>query len=164
MESTNLFSTRRINKPDTTSSEIIYRGQPTGLILEGLILEQQFACKNGYLLLLTDDCPFEEGLHIHLLNFELQHLDTINMGKAYLPGMLQNVTSSNETLNFSFFGDDSWQLRVLQQPRFRISPYSGSWATFFFPLHRPLRFAFKPNYLRLEGTVYSKYGVLRFSF
>lgn len=51
------------------TSNLYYQGRDTGIILEGLYLEAQYNFGNDkYILFLTEDCPFEEGLFIYLID------------------------------------------------------------------------------------------------
>lgn len=126
------------------------RGLESELLLDGLILEAQYECSAGYLLMLTEDCPFEEALHVYLLDRSLRPIDKLVLGKAYQPGILRDVKiSGKESLEFSFFGGDKWQLRVLEKPCYDFSICAGEWLVYL-PLHRPFKYAFRPSYLRLR--------------
>jgi hypothetical protein len=86
--------------------------------LLGAVLEAQFRLDEGYLVLLTEDTPFEEALHVHYLDDALQLRDSLELSAPYTPGLLGNVriTPADE-LEFSFFGKtDTWTLTVLAQP------------------------------------------------
>lgn len=132
-------------------SRLFHKGIDSGALIEGLLLQAQYECSAGYLLLLTDDCPFEELLHIHLLDRNLRPLDQVNLGKAYEAGILSRLqVTGNDVLEFSFFGGDRWQLSVLTEPRYHLSIYVGEWLVPHLPLHRPFRYAFRPNYLLVK--------------
>jgi hypothetical protein len=86
--------------------------------LPGAVLEARFRAGDGFLVFLTEDTPFEEALHIHLLDSALRLQDSLELSAPYTPGVLTNlsVTGANE-LSFAFFGaTDLWRLSVLAQP------------------------------------------------
>lgn len=89
-----------------------------GTVVPGVRLEQQFVCEPGYLVLTSDDCPFEETLHILLFDRALRVLDSLQMGQPYTGAMLAGLNSTGQReLQFSFFGAERWHLRVLPHPR-----------------------------------------------
>jgi hypothetical protein len=111
--------------------------------LPGAVLEAQFRVQDGFLVLATEGTPFEEALHIHLLDGALQLRDSLELSAQYTPGVLTNltVTPAGE-LTFSFFGaSDQWRLSVLPQPARLLW---GNQA----PVRRP-RPLFRKTWLRL---------------
>ena len=56
------------NEDYDNTSYLYYRGIDIGVILEGLYLAAQYKFNNKFILFLTEDCPFEEGLFIYLLD------------------------------------------------------------------------------------------------
>jgi hypothetical protein len=82
--------------------------------VSGHVLEAQFRLDNKYLILVTDGSPLEEVLHFHLLDAELRPVDKVSLGRMYNAGIVKDLepTSAN-TLTFSFFGDEVWQLEML---------------------------------------------------
>jgi hypothetical protein len=102
-------------------SALLWHGEPIALDVDGILLERQYCVELGYLLFLTDDCPYEEGLHIYLLNAERLLLDALELGAPYTPAILDNVIAETETaLTFSFFGNDQWRLDMRRVPRFSL--------------------------------------------
>ena len=99
-------------------SELVWKGTLPGLIVDGVWLEKQYKVTPGYLLLLTDDCPFEERLSIYLLSEDMRVLDSMELSLIYHMGILRDIKieSSNE-LTFTFFGEDCWRLGVRRSPR-----------------------------------------------
>lgn len=82
--------------------------------LDGLVLEAQFACGERHLVFTTEDVPYEECLHIHLLDARLQVLDHLALSAWYSPGILQRLEIAGpRRLSFAFFGaDERWCLTV----------------------------------------------------
>jgi hypothetical protein len=80
--------------------------------LRGAYLEGQFEIDGKYLLLLTDDIPYEETLSFCLLNSSLKIEDEAYISAPYAPGLLTNIdiTGSRE-LEFSYY-DLRWKLMV----------------------------------------------------
>ena len=107
-----------------THCQLMAANKPTPIILPGTVLEQQYdlnqpsaeqpnSDSKAYLLLSSDNCPFEEGLHISLLNNKLALLDQLSLGIAYQPGQLSSVkVVASHTLAFSFFKDIHYQLTI----------------------------------------------------
>ena len=112
------FSLKPIAGP-LAQSALLWRGDPVRLVVDGLELEQQFGLETGYLLLLTENCPYEEGLHIYLLDADRRMRDAIALGAPYAPALLHTIQSHEPAaLTFSFFGNDQWRLTVRAMPRF----------------------------------------------
>lgn len=98
-------------------SELLWRERPVGLTVDGVILEKQFRVAVGFLLLLTENCPYEEGLHIYLLDPEYRLLDTLELSAPHAAGIPSDVQPQDAwTLTFTFFGDERWRLTIRDQP------------------------------------------------
>ncbi|HYO53310.1 hypothetical protein [Archangium sp.] len=98
-----------------------------------------------YLLLTTQGSPFEETLHLCLLNETLSLLDEQHLGQAYTPGLLRDVTRLSEwQFQFSFPGDERWTLTVLQHPKHQ---WKSLWQA---QPERKLRRLISRRYLLLE--------------
>ncbi|MCA9712696.1 MAG: hypothetical protein KDK70_43105 [Myxococcales bacterium] len=86
----------------------------------GVVLEGQFALDDdrGHLLLLTDDSPYEEVLHVVLLDHAQRIVEQLDLGEPYVPGLLRDVqVVGADTLRFRFFEGKIHQLEVHRQPR-----------------------------------------------
>lgn len=135
-----------VERDRTDESFLLFDGRQTGRILKGVTIEAQYRCGEAYLLLTTEDSPFEEGLHIYFLGADYEVLDEVELSHIYTPGGLENLRVTEENaLEFSFFGDDVWRLTVLEQPRRGIpnSPLSF--------VKRALSRAFGKQYLELKA-------------
>ena len=118
------FSTKLLSPPTERSapvSRLIFQGRDTGLELPGATLETSLEVGFGWLLFLTHDIPFEEGLEICLVGANFELLDRA----ALLPfnatgnfGSLEIV--SDRILRFRFTGKGLWQLELLDHPGFRL--------------------------------------------
>jgi len=101
--------------------EIFRNGQATGQQVRGAVLEAAAQWQSFTLLLTTDDIPFEELLHIHLLDAQLQLLDSATVGGMYSTGSFSLLESAEpDTLRFRFIGDTDWSVQVLPEPGFRV--------------------------------------------
>jgi len=99
------------------NSELIWNDRLVGRVLAGAVMEAQFSLPDGgYLLLVTDDCPFEEGLHIYLLNAWYELLEQDILGCPYTAAIVENVkVAGDNVVTFSFIGDH--QVTVYDQPQ-----------------------------------------------
>jgi hypothetical protein len=94
-------------------SDLLWRGEPTGLRVDGISLERQWDVGGGYLLFLTEDSPYEEGLHIYLLDQARRVADALEIASPYASGILRDVeVEGDAAISFVFFGDDRWRLDV----------------------------------------------------
>lgn len=101
--------------------EILRHGKPTGRRVPGAVLEQAAQWQSFYLLFTTDDTPFEELLHIHLLDAELNLLDSATLGGIYSTGSFSLLASAEpDTLRFWFIAGTDWSVQVLPEPGFRL--------------------------------------------
>lgn len=110
------YSVNRIDG-DLPRSELLWEGEPTAIRVDGVTLEHQVQLPAGHLLFLTEDDPFEEGLHIYFLNHEKRPVDGLELAAPYASGMLRDMRSEPDgSVSFSFFGDDRWRVAVNDAP------------------------------------------------
>jgi hypothetical protein len=103
------------------TSELVYQGAPTGVVLAGAMLEAAVAWNESYLLFLTDDIPYEDSLHIHLLDANFQSQDTASLSSIYSTGSFSALTlMPPDQLVFRFFGDMDWRVELLSRPTARV--------------------------------------------
>ncbi|MDP3228626.1 MAG: hypothetical protein Q8N13_11705 [Acidovorax sp.] len=101
--------------------EIVVSGQATGQQVPGAVLEAAAQWQSFTLLFTTDDVPYEEFLHIHLLDAQLNLLDSATVGGMYSTGSFSLLESTEpDTLRFRFIGDTDWSVQVLPAPGFRV--------------------------------------------
>ena len=101
-------------------SELVIGGRNCGESVEGLVLEAVYPVAVGYMLFVTDDVPFEEGLHLHLVDHDGKLLDTIFLGAAYTTGSLSELRRiAPDLFRFSFFENQPLRLQVCEASRFR---------------------------------------------
>jgi hypothetical protein len=58
-------------------------GVPTGTQIEGCVIEAQYRCAHGHLLITSFDCPFEEANSFTLLDDRFQVLAEAKLGVMY---------------------------------------------------------------------------------
>jgi hypothetical protein len=113
------FSVRRL-EGDLPRSDLLWRENAVGVRVDGVNLEKQLRVASGYLLFLTENSPYEEGLHIYLLGDDKSVLDAVELSAPYASGILTDVvTEGDGSVSFTFFGDDRWRLDVLPSPQRR---------------------------------------------
>lgn len=118
-------------------SEVRLRGQPCGTTVAGRVLEAAVEADGRYLLFLTDDSPYEEVLHLHLLDGQGSLLDSADLGGPYTTGTFVGPRLLDaQRVGFGFFDDKDWEVELLPGPRLRLPVLSepmGVWRA------RPLR-------------------------
>lgn len=67
--------------PVTTA--LLCEGAPTGTQIEGYVIEAQYLCVAGHLLITSFDCPYEEANRFTLLDERFQVLATTELGAPY---------------------------------------------------------------------------------
>jgi hypothetical protein len=103
---------------DGGTPELLFDGRPIELPVLGRGLAAQFEHAGLFLLLLTEDSPYEEGLYALLLGGDGEVLDTVQLSNPYTPGLLTELhISSSQSVDFGFFGEDRWRLTILKEPK-----------------------------------------------
>lgn len=120
-------------------SVIFQNAKPVGKDVSGAILEAAVQWREWYLLFLTDDCPFEDSLNIHLLDEQFNALDSVAMFWMYSTGVFKSLKLIQPNIvQFRFFGDSIWRVELLQKPTFRFPYFSeplGVWRSLGFSRH-----------------------------
>ena len=122
------IKTKWLNKSDKgvpTKSEILLDGRPTGRQIAGAILEAAIEWNGHYLLFMTEDCPFEDGLLIYMLDSELKLLDRATLAVIYGTGWLTSLKLLEpDMVQFTFFSEITWILQLLPKARIGL-PFFG---------------------------------------
>lgn len=106
-------------------SELIADGVATGKQITGAILEAALEWQSFYLLLLTDDVPYEETLRVVLLDSQLEVLDAAEIGAPYCTGTFSSLdVCGADSVSFLFMGDASWSVQVLPKRTLRMPLWS----------------------------------------
>ena len=112
------FSVRNVEEihARTAVSELLDEQLPTKVLIRGRQLEYQAATDDCFILLLTNNVPFEETLTIELLGPHFERWDQVELGAPYQPGVLRDISIVGErTIRFTMFDNDRWELTA--QPR-----------------------------------------------
>lgn len=86
MQAISLFSLERhAGAYDTwpVTTRLYRDGAATTTGLPGYVIEAQYACAQGFVLVLSQDCPFEESCHVILLDAALQVRATCALQRPY---------------------------------------------------------------------------------
>lgn len=134
-----LLSDYRTIRTDDRTGRSVLKQLSTGseIAVPGLLLEAAYETfDRNRLLWLTDDCPFEEGLHILLLDRSGQVLDAVESKTFYTAGLLHILSADRDHIDFTFFDQMRYRLSVGSSPqlRFRL-PRGWAYPGFRF-LHR----------------------------
>lgn len=128
MKKNNQFSLTEI---DELYSDLLFENNKITTI-SGKTIEYQFQYQGNYLLLITNNSPFEETLYVYYLNQNLQIIDTAEISQIYTGGILDNIKTNTDSLTFTFFDNtDNWQIKILSPPKRTFSIGFGS------PVKRP---------------------------
>jgi hypothetical protein len=113
-------------------------GRVLDVEVEGIILEAQFELEGGCVLIwLTDDSPYDEGLHVYLLDQNDTISDALEAGADFAPGILKIANSGDDWVEFEFFSNDSiYRLEVAKEASLRLLLPAGWKYKKFFSLHR----------------------------
>lgn len=147
MERIELFGLDPDPNEDAPRSRLVFRGELTPQRVAGVTLEAQFRINDKYLLLVTEDVPYEEALHVYLLDDRLRILDELELSNTYTPGILRDLrVIAADELEFAFFGEDRWRLQVYDAPRRRLigNPFA--------PVKRLNRSLFAARYIDLTRS------------
>ncbi len=90
------------------------------------VIEAQFAVRGRFLVVLSDDVPFEERLVFQLFDASPALVDTLEFGAPYTPGLFRVLnTTDTPSVVFTFEGDVRYELRVHDEPRRRLTSLPG---------------------------------------
>ncbi len=146
MQKVHLFSvTGHYQLNDSYCVQLLLQGHTTGRKLKGRQLVDQYSTGQRYILITSDDNPFDEVLHIYLLDLELNVLDELNLSQPYTPGVYQACRHCGEQLEFRFFAEGLWCLKVRERPKY--TPLNLDQ----YPVSRPIKL-WGQQYLSLQKS------------
>jgi hypothetical protein len=103
------------------TSELLLSNQPTGRLLAGAVFEAAVQSADGYVVFVTEGIPYEDALHIHLLDGALRLRDSATIGAAFVTGAFTDLTLVDpDLLRFRFAGDFSWCVELFDAARWRL--------------------------------------------
>lgn len=113
----------RANAPSECA--VFRDGKAVGVLVPGRGLETAVETATGWLLFTTDDVPFEEGLHLSLLDRQFRLVDRATLLWPNSTGTFRDLRIDSDTmLSFRFFGGSPWQVEMLPAAGFRL-PFLG---------------------------------------
>lgn len=119
-----VFIVMNVRQTPDEAPRISIRHEPSGKTIEatGAVLEAQFVSGGRYVLFISEGTPYEEALHVLLLNADMQVLDALELSAAYTAGMLRNVSLVQPNIiRFSFFEPgEIWHLEVAERSHVRL--------------------------------------------
>lgn len=129
------------------SSELLLDGRPSGLIMDGAVLEAAVEWHGCRIAFFTDDIPFEDMLRIYMFDADMTLLDTAVLGAMYSTGTFTELNlQPPNALTFRFFGGTFWRLVLLAKPEFSLPFISDpSGVSRGFKLFRHFRIEGKPQ-------------------
>lgn len=105
------------------SSELLLDGNPTGLIVDGAVLEAAVEWQGCRIVFFTDDIPFEDMLRIYLFDANMTLVDAAVLGGMYSTGTFAELSlRPPDTLTFRFIGGITWRMVLLSEREF-ILPF-----------------------------------------
>ncbi|WP_417503455.1 hypothetical protein [Marinomonas gallaica] len=111
---------------DDQKSIIVDRNRRTQSKITGTALELCARYKDWFLIFTTDDTPFEDMLHVYLLDNNFNVLDSLTIGAMYSTGSLSDPQLiSTNNIEFRFIGDTDWSITILDQAKFGILYFSS---------------------------------------
>jgi hypothetical protein len=88
-------------------------GRDTQQKVPGYLIEGQYRCDAGYLLILSQDCPFEESCDGLLLDEQFNTLARTGLGAPYCSFLLNTHWPLSATsLRLHFYGDHFYDLHI----------------------------------------------------
>lgn len=141
MKNTVLFELIDVN--DQKSNLKILRLNKT-LSCTGSVLEAQMELQNGwYLILTTENSPYDEALHVTLLDRQFEVLDQVELSQDMTPGIVKELQVIGDwQVQFLFNRTDPYVLEV--KPNGFMIPSSHNSAK------RPVRRIFGRKYLQIK--------------
>jgi hypothetical protein len=105
-------------------SRLFFDGRDTGRSLGGYVVEAQFRVGGRYLLVTSDDCPFEETTRFYYLDGEFRVLSRKWFLTPYQSWCLQSMDPAGESsFRVVFYGDAPWLLRIRPRRLFGVGSY-----------------------------------------
>lgn len=94
-------------KTSTQRAELVCGRRRSGLKVDGLVLEEQFELADGRCLVwLTDDAPYDEGLHVYLIGDDDSPADAVEASSDFTAGILSISDTGSDWVEFGFFLND----------------------------------------------------------
>lgn len=103
------------------TSELLLDGKPTGLIVDGAVLEAAVKWQGCRIAFFTDDIPFEDMLRIYMFDADMTLVDAAVLGGMYSTGTFADLNlQPPDTLTFRFIGGITWRIVLLAEREFAL--------------------------------------------
>ena len=100
---------------------VMLDGRATDTRVAGAIREAGVGLDAGFLLITSDDVPFEEAVHLHLLDAAAQPIESATIGAPYTAGIFGDlVLEPPDQLHFAFIGPQRWHVRILRSAHLHL--------------------------------------------
>jgi hypothetical protein len=121
MRATDQYSLVSTNQ-DGRRAVLKRQGQTQVVEVDGTLLEAQFELDDGSRLIwLTDNSPYDEGLHIYLIRQDGIPEDSLQAGADFAAGILKFREVRSWSIDFEFFLNSVvYRLEIEQTPRHRL--------------------------------------------
>lgn len=146
MHITDRISIRPLNDPEgdePAKSQLVIDGNESGSVVAGSCFEAAVEAESFYVLFLTNGNPFEDFLHIHLVDKQGVVVDSCALGAPYSTGSFSDLVLLDQSLmSFRFIGETVWQLEIHPRWRLRmplVSEHFGVWRRHIWKFHFQLR-------------------------
>ena len=117
------FSTKPVS---SDKSCIFLGGAQTHKKIDGTYLELCVKVDERFIVFMTDDIPSEDMLHVHLLDKNLDVIDSATIGGMYSTGSFENYNLQEPNkITFNFIGGNEWVVELLKNKEFRV-PFISS--------------------------------------
>jgi hypothetical protein len=133
MQPVKMFSLERHSGPYQKwplQTRLFVDGGDTGQTVSGFVIEGQYKCKAGYLLITSYDCLFEEANTFTLLNDRFETLASVSLGGWYETYLLdEHMPTSANSLELHYGGMiyslTIWR-DILGRPALKLVSLSGN--------------------------------------
>lgn len=103
------------------TSEVIVGDKPTGITIDGQVLEAAVNVDSDrYILFTTNDVIFEESLTVTLISLSQGKLESLQIGNKYSSGSFEQLSVHDEYIRFNFIGHSAWVIKVNDSPKLRL--------------------------------------------
>ncbi|MEN4602460.1 hypothetical protein ABEG90_07555 [Pantoea agglomerans] len=103
------------------TSEVIVGDKPTGITIDGQVLDAAVKVDSDrYILFTTDDVIFEESLTVTLISLSQGKLESLQIGNEYSSGSFEQLSVHDEYIRFNFIGHSAWVIKVNGSPKLRL--------------------------------------------
>ena len=104
-------------KPSTPPQSQLRWANGNNINIDGSTIEASIKIADKVLIFATEDCPFEEALHITLVTSKGEVQDEVAIAADYSTGCFTLISHDEHTATFSFFEGLIYQVSIFQTPK-----------------------------------------------